>query len=132
MWNAQQMPLTEILTMLKRGNLTKRQKSALAENQSQQVFLLFGEPRIGKTTLGLTTSFCQEAVFLDTDKYEEKELLSGVQAELVMFVNDKTKKIMVLAVGKHRKFNREVYEVAESFKAKGSDFLITICEMKVG
>lgn len=96
----------------------------------KHIYLIHGEPRTGKTTLGQAAALSMVADILDTDQFEEETLVAEVSQSIQNFVQEKNKHLYFVILGKHRKHNEVILEHIQNITQK--TVFITVCKTSLG
>lgn len=94
----------------------------------KHVFLIMGMPRTGKTTLADFATLSCLAVHVDTDAWEENEVVSFLEQKLRFFLEDTESRILVVTIGRHGRLGEKITSVMRKALPESVPFTSCVCE----
>lgn len=123
------VPLSALLIQEKKQRFIDQSETIKVDKEiKKQIYFIIGEPRTGKTTLGIAASFSCHAIILDTDQFSEDEVINEILHAIGLFINSETTYLLFIIIGKHRKQNTKI--IRESLACTGHSALVTICKLE--
>lgn len=96
----------------------------------KHVYLIVGEPRTGKTTLGNLATMSRLSTHVDTDGYVADALIDSIALEIDKFLSDDYRNVLVVTFGRHRHaFETSRKNIAVAISAV-QNARITICHIE--
>lgn len=106
----------------------KERRATCIASVTKHLFLIVGEPRVGKTTLASFAAVSPSVLHVDTDVFTEDRLQEQTKNAIDNFYRAADQVVCVLTVGKHRRWLSKVREYIQAF-AKGKQMLVSVCQV---
>jgi hypothetical protein len=95
----------------------------------KHIYIIHGEPRTGKTTLGHAAALSMIGEILDTDQFENESVFEEVSQNVMNFLQKKSTHLYFIILGKHRRQNQILTNQIKILTKNAA--YITICETSI-